>query len=120
GDPEPRAVEVGRAASPAATTLDAAEIGAGEAGDSGDPPREVVLAPSPRRSRFLTGVAIVLTSLFFAAVHAAQWPAPIALFVLALAIGTVYERTGSLIAAVCMHAVFNGISTLGLFFAVLE
>jgi hypothetical protein len=64
-------------------------------------------------------MAIALTSLVFAAVHGPQWPAPIALFVLALAIGTVYHRTGSLIAAVCMHAVFNGFSTLGLFFALL-
>ena len=44
-----------------------------------------------------------------------QWPAPIALFVLALVIGTVYYRTGSLIAAIFMHATFNGISTFMLF-----
>jgi membrane protease YdiL (CAAX protease family) len=59
-------------------------------------------------------LAIFTTSLFFAAVHGPQWPAPIALFVLSLAIGTVYHRTGSLLAAVCMHAVFNGLSMLGL------
>jgi membrane protease YdiL (CAAX protease family) len=59
-------------------------------------------------------LAILTTSLFFAAVHGPQWPAPIALFVLSLAIGTVYHRTGSLLAAVCMHAVFNGLSMLGL------
>src|SRR5207253_165481 len=70
-------------------------------------------SPSPR-SRFLTAVAVVITSLFFAAVHGPQWPAPIPLFVLALAIGTLYHRTGSLIAAICMHAVFNGFSMLGL------
>ncbi len=34
-----------------------------------------------------------------------------ALFLLAVAIGYVYERTGSLIAAICMHAAFNGLST---------
>ena len=60
-------------------------------------------------------LAIVLTSLLFACVHVAQWPAPIALFALALVIGTVYYRTGSLIAAIAMHATFNGISTLALF-----
>jgi hypothetical protein len=64
-------------------------------------------------------LGIVLTSLLFAYVHAPQWPAPIALFALALVIGTVYYRTGSLIAAICMHATFNGISTLMLFMAVL-
>ena len=58
---------------------------------------------------------IVITSLLFASVHAAQWPAPIALFALALVIGTVYHRTGSLIAAIFMHATFNGLSTLALF-----
>jgi hypothetical protein len=65
-------------------------------------------------------LGIVLTSLIFASVHAAQWPAPLALFPLAVVIGTVYYRTGSLIAAVCMHAMFNGISTLMLFIAVLS
>ena len=45
-------------------------------------------------------------------VHGAQWPAPIALFVLSVVIGYVYHRTGSLIAAICMHATFNGFSTL--------
>jgi membrane protease YdiL (CAAX protease family) len=55
---------------------------------------------------------IVITSLIFAVIHAGQWPAPIPLFVLALIIGSVYYRTGSLIAAICMHATFNGFSTL--------
>jgi hypothetical protein len=55
--------------------------------------------------------AVVLTSLIFGAVHWAQWPAPVALCVLGLVIGTVYHRTGSLIAAVCMHASFNAFST---------
>ena len=55
----------------------------------------------------------------FAAVHAPQWPAPIPLFVLALIIGSVYHRTGSLIAAIFMHATFNGFSTLAMFVAIL-
>ena len=68
-------------------------------------------SPEPPRS----GLAgIVLTSLIFAGVHAAQWPAPIAIFVLSVVIGCVYHRTGSLIAAVCMHATFNGLATLTL------
>jgi len=64
-------------------------------------------------------LAIVLTSILFAYVHSPQWPAPIPLFALALVIGTVYYRTGSLIAAIFMHATFNGISTLMLLIAVL-
>jgi membrane protease YdiL (CAAX protease family) len=64
--------------------------------------------------------SIAITSAFFAYVHAPQWPAPIALFVLAVVIGIVYYRTGSLISAICMHATFNAISTLMLFAAVLS
>ena len=41
------------------------------------------------------------------------------LFVLAVVIGTVYYRTGSLIAVIFMHATFNGISTLMMIFALL-
>jgi membrane protease YdiL (CAAX protease family) len=62
-------------------------------------------------SRFYVRVAIILTSLIFAGVHAPQWPAPIPLFVLSVAIGVIYHRTGSLISAICMHGVFNGLST---------
>jgi membrane protease YdiL (CAAX protease family) len=64
-------------------------------------------------------LGIVLTALLFGYVHVEQWPAPIALFVLALVVGTVYDRTGSLITAVAMHATFNGISTAMLFAGVL-
>jgi membrane protease YdiL (CAAX protease family) len=64
-------------------------------------------------------LGIIFTSLVFGAIHFDQWPAPIPLFMLALIIGSVYYRTGSLIAAICMHATFNGFSTLGLFVAVL-
>ena len=59
--------------------------------------------------------AIIITSLFFAAVHSAQWPAPIPIFVLSLVLGTVYYRTGSLIASICLHGAFNGLSTLVMF-----
>jgi len=63
-----------------------------------------------RRRAAMAG--IVLTSLVFAAVHGPQWPAPIPLFILSVVIGYVYQRTGSLIAAICMHAAFNGFSTI--------
>jgi hypothetical protein len=33
--------------------------------------------------------------------------------------GIVYHRTGSLIAAICMHATFNGLATLALLAAML-
>jgi Type II CAAX prenyl endopeptidase Rce1-like len=59
--------------------------------------------------------AIVITSLIFAALHAPQWPAPIAIFVLSLGLGTLAYRTGSLLAPIVMHACFNGLSTLLLY-----
>jgi membrane protease YdiL (CAAX protease family) len=56
--------------------------------------------------------SILMTSLGFAAVHMAQWPAPVAIFLLSVGLGTVYVQTGSLLAAVAMHGTFNGFSTL--------
>jgi membrane protease YdiL (CAAX protease family) len=77
------------------------------------PPPRVGPSELDQRGRRRAAIAgIITTSLFFAALHFEQWPAPIAVFLLALAIGYVYERTGSLIAAFCMHATFNGLSTL--------
>jgi membrane protease YdiL (CAAX protease family) len=64
-------------------------------------------------------IAIVITSLLFAGLHAGQWPAPIPIFILALGLGFIYHRTGSLLAPICMHALFNGFSTLALFIALL-
>ena len=60
---------------------------------------------------------VVLTSLFFAAVHAPQMPAPIALFFLSVALGVLYQRTGSLIPSITLHALFNGLSTIALLIA---
>jgi membrane protease YdiL (CAAX protease family) len=66
---------------------------------SGTPARAVVLS-------------ILLTSFIFAAMHLAQWPAPIAIFLLSMALGILYQSTGSLIAVIAMHGTFNGFSTL--------
>jgi hypothetical protein len=107
------------------------DIGYWETGDDDDPqtaqgydeiPRiaENANLPYQPHSSFWTGVAIILTSLIFAALHAAQWPAPIPLFLLAVGLGLVYQRTGSLLAPIVMHAVFNGFSTLMLFFVALQ
>jgi membrane protease YdiL (CAAX protease family) len=63
---------------------------------------------------------IITTSLIFAALHFDQWPAPIALFLLSVLIGYVYEKTGSLIAAICMHAAFNGLATFFLLMSILS
>lgn len=55
-------------------------------------------------------LAIILTSMAFAAVHD-QWTWPI-IFVLSLMIGYAYERTGSLWTAITIHAMFNLSQTL--------
>lgn len=51
-------------------------------------------------------VALAVTSLLFAAVHGHAHSIP-ALFTLAFCLGLAYERTGSLLVAMIMHAVFN-------------
>jgi hypothetical protein len=53
--------------------------------------------------------AIAIASILFAVIHqdAEHWPA---LFVLALGLGYSYEKSGSLLRAIFMHAMFNGIS----------
>ena len=59
--------------------------------------------------------AIGLTSLFFALAHAPQMPAPVPLFALSVVLGILINRTGSLVPAIVVHAMFNGLSTIGLF-----
>ncbi len=91
-----------------------------QAADSQAEPQEMdaeAKISAPSRVPVVAGITI--SSLLFGAVHFDQWPAPIPLFVLALIIGTVYYRTGSLIAAILMHATFNGFSTLAMFAALL-
>jgi membrane protease YdiL (CAAX protease family) len=50
-------------------------------------------------------VAVVFTSLLFAALH--QWWAAPPIFVLALCLGYAYERTGNLWTCITIHALFN-------------
>jgi membrane protease YdiL (CAAX protease family) len=54
-------------------------------------------------------LAIAITSILFAFIHKdpEHWPA---LFVLALGLGYSYEKSGSLLRAIFMHAMFNGIT----------
>src|SRR5262249_12123698 len=57
--------------------------------------------------------ALFGTSILFASLHSA-WPSPVALFVLALALGWLAQRTQSLVGPTVMHALFNGIACLQL------
>lgn len=101
------------------TELPDPDLDVWEAIDEPGPPKPVPVEKTPR-SRTAAGAGIVLSSMIFAGLHADQWPAPIALFLLALGLGYIYERTGSLLAPICMHAVFNGFATLMLFLVALS
>ena len=79
--------------------------------DGGIPSRTLRIA-EPGEEAISAGLPIVLTSLAFASLHATQWPAPLAIFLLSMALGALYHRTGSLLAVITMHATFNGFSTL--------
>ncbi len=93
-------------APPRSTPVDVAS----ELLDVGHQPAE---QPSSRSSN----LPILFTSILFATMHLPQWPAPIAIFLLSIALGTVYQRTGSLLASITMHATFNGINTMLLLLA---
>ena len=78
------------------------------------PPGNADESPVPyEKSRLL--LANVLVSFVFAAMHGQVWPTPIPLFVLAMALGAIYQRTGSLVAPIALHMTFNGISTAMLY-----
>jgi membrane protease YdiL (CAAX protease family) len=56
--------------------------------------------------------SIIVTSLLFAYVHQI-WAHLPALFILAVALGYAYEKSGSLLQSIFMHALFNGTSLIG-------
>ena len=52
--------------------------------------------------------------------HLPQWPAPIAIFLLSMGLGTSTSRTGSLLAAIVMHGTFNGFNTVLMLMAAID
>ncbi|HTU17561.1 MAG TPA: CPBP family intramembrane glutamic endopeptidase [Gemmataceae bacterium] len=66
-----------------------------------------------RLSRTPVAPAIFGTSLMFACIHSA-WPTPIPLFVLALGLGVLAQRTRSLVGPIVLHSLFNGVSCVQL------
>jgi membrane protease YdiL (CAAX protease family) len=56
-------------------------------------------------------LAILITSALFALVHEALWMMP-PIFLLSICLGYVYERTGSLWAAIVVHTMFNLVNVL--------
>jgi membrane protease YdiL (CAAX protease family) len=67
-------------------------------------------APRPEPAAWMRWVSILLTSLLFSLVHPA-WSIP-PIFLLSVALGYAYERTGNLWTTITMHATFNAVSTM--------
>jgi hypothetical protein len=59
--------------------------------------------------------AIFGTAALFANVHAAVWPSPICLFVLALGLGWLAYRTQGIVAPIVMHMLFNLVAFVELY-----
>jgi membrane protease YdiL (CAAX protease family) len=57
---------------------------------------------------------IIFSSMLFAAAHIGYGPEPIPLFVLALVLGYVYQRTHRIIPCIVAHALFNLLSMVAL------
>jgi membrane protease YdiL (CAAX protease family) len=66
-----------------------------------------------RFSRTPVPPAIFGTSFLFACFHR-WWPTPVPLFVLALGLGVLAQRTRSLVGPIVLHSLFNGISCVQL------
>ncbi len=55
---------------------------------------------------------ILSNAILFAAIHENVWPSPIPLFVLALGLCWLTIRTRSVIPAMVLHALFNGVAVV--------
>jgi membrane protease YdiL (CAAX protease family) len=60
--------------------------------------------------------AVFAASALFASVHSFAWPSPVPLFVLALGLGWLAQRTRSLAGPMVLHGLFNAVSCVLLFF----
>ena len=96
-------------ASPAASSLDQPP------GDPVDNPNNVPMRPV---LPLLGVVPICISSLVFALLHVGQGAAPIPLFVLALGLGYLYQRTGQLLPCIIVHMLLNGTSMAILWLAI--
>ena len=52
-------------------------------------------------------IAVGISSLFFAAAHLGQGAAPVPLFILAMSLGYIYRRTGSIVPCIVVHFLLN-------------
>lgn len=70
-------------------------------------------------SRTPLAPAIFGASLMFACIHSV-WPTPIPLFVLALGLGVLAQRTRSLVGPIVLHSLFNGVSCVLLLWEIMH
>ena len=94
--------------------------------ESGNPyqPPGLSLSVSPPRPEVATGIGrgfggapvgvvpVVATSLLFALMHVGHGPDPIPLFLLALVLGFLYQRTHRVLPGIVLHVCLNGTSML--------
>jgi len=71
-------------------------------------PRPPLVEEAPRVTA--AWLPIMISSLLFAAAHAGYGYSPVPLFVLALILGYLYQRTHRIIPCIVVHVVFNGVS----------
>jgi membrane protease YdiL (CAAX protease family) len=67
------------------------------------------------KTRIGSFLSLVATSLLFAVLHGHMASIP-ALFTLAMCLGLAYEKTGSLLVPMIMHAIFNAVSVTAILF----
>ncbi len=73
----------------------------------------ILLAGLPLVRRWRPEMAAVWgMSTLFALFHTGVWPTPVPLFVLGLALGELFRRTGSLVGPMLVHSLFNGASVV--------
>ena len=80
------------------------------------------IAPTRAASQGITNRygAIIVTSVLFAGLHVGQGAAYIPLFFLALALGYVTQKTGSIFPAIIIHVALNSLSTITLAWTYLQ
>ena len=87
---------------------------------SPQPPANVADSPTAEQAAMgkISWLAIVVSSLLFAAAHIGQGPAPIPLFFLAVCLGYMYQRTHRLLPCITLHALLNTTSIAMLWLSV--
>ncbi len=82
-----------------------------------EPPRQMLVGDPPPGHGWRS---IVISSGLFAAAHAGQGSSPVPLFVLAIMLGYLYQRTHRIVPSIVAHATFNLISVVSVILLVMS